>query len=380
MKTQNRKAGFCDLRQKDHNPELFYVIYKRKERKMKLKNLIVTFGIFLLVLGLAGTALSGNRAGAISVTPIYDGLYLDKNLGLDDNPNQSFGLGLGYDVNKYWTIEGVAHYTDTETEVGNIDVEVFRYGLDAIFNLIPEYRVVPYLVGGIGAITYNPDNASTETNALLNIGVGLKFFLTDNFALRADARKMMAIDDFGDGKDDHWAYAFGATLLFGGEKKQPPPAPAAPQPPPPAPAPVLIPDTDGDGVNDDLDKCPDTPKGATVDERGCWVIGATVLFDFDKYDLKADAVDDLDNIVGILNQNENLKIEIEGHTCNLGSAAYNQKLSERRAGTVESYFVEKGISEDRLNTVGYGFTMPAASNETEEGRTKNRRVEFKPVR
>ncbi len=345
---------------------------------MRLKNLIASIGILLLVFGLAGTGMSENRAGAISVTPIFEGLYLDNNLGLDDNPNFSFGLGLGYDINANWTIEGVGHYTDTECAGGN-DVEVYRYGLDAILHLLPEYRVVPYLVGGIGAITYKPDNDDTDTKALLNAGVGLEFFLTDSFALRTDVRKMMAIDDFGDGKDDHWAYAFGATMLFGGEKKQPPPPAPAPEPPAPAPAPVAVPDTDGDGVTDDLDKCPDTPKGATVDERGCWVIGATVLFDLDKFDIKPDAIDDLDNIVGILNQNENLKIEIEGHTCNLGSAAHNQKLSERRAGSVESYFIEKGISKDRLSTVGYGLTMPAASNDTEEGRVKNRRVQFKPV-
>jgi OmpA-OmpF porin, OOP family len=348
---------------------------------MKLRNLIATIGIFVLVLGLTGTGMSENRAGAISVTPIFEGLYLDKALCLDDNPNFSFGLGLGYDINANWTIEGVAHYTDTETDVGNVDVEAYRYGLDAIFHLLPEYRLVPYLVGGIGAITYNPENDSTETSALLNAGVGLEYFLTDSFALRADVRKMMAFDDFSDnGKDLHWSYAVGATLLFGGEKKQPPPEPApAPAPPAPAPAPVVVPDTDGDGVNDDLDKCPDTPKGATVDERGCWVIGATVLFDLNKYNLKPDAIDDLDNIVGILNQNKNLKIEIEGHTCNLGSVAHNQKLSERRAGSVESYFIEKGVSKDRLSTVGYGLSMPAASNDTEEGRVKNRRVQFKPV-
>jgi OmpA-OmpF porin, OOP family len=348
---------------------------------MKLKNVIAAIGVFVLVLGLAGTAISGNRAGALSVTPIFEGLYLDKTRCLDDNPNFSFGLGLGYDINANWTIEGVGHFTDTETAAGNTDVEVYRYGIDAILHLLPEYRVVPYLVGGIGAITYNPDNDSTDTNALLNAGVGLEFFLTDSFALRADVRKMMAFDDFGDdGKDLHWSYAVGATLLFGGEKKQAPPEPApAPEPPAPAPAPAVIPDTDGDGVNDNLDKCPDTPKGAVVDERGCWVISGAVLFDFDKSDLKPTAITELDNILGILNQNKDLKLQIEGHTCNVGKAAYNQKLSERRAGSVESYFVEKGVSKDRLSTVGYGFTMPAASNDTEEGRAKNRRVQFKPV-
>jgi OOP family OmpA-OmpF porin len=351
---------------------------------MKLKKMIVSIGIIVMVLGLSGIAMSGTRAGAISVTPIFEGLYLDKDLDLDDNPNYSYGLGLGYDINANWTIEGVFHYTDTETDVGNTDVGIYRYGVDAFFHLLPEYRLVPYLVGGIGAITYDPDHDSSKTKTLLNGGAGLRFFLTDSFSLRADARKILAINsfqNFGDGKDDHWSYAIGATLSFGGETKQPPPEPApAPAPEPTVPAPAMVPDTDGDGVNDDLDKCPDTPKGAEVDERGCWVISDAVLFDFDKSELKPSAKDKLDNILVILNQDEDLGLEIEGHTCNIGKAAYNQKLSERRAKSVESYFVEKGVSKDRLSTVGYGFTRPAASNDTEEDRAKNRRVEFKPVR
>jgi OmpA-OmpF porin, OOP family len=351
---------------------------------MKVKKLIAAIGTFVLVLGFFGTAMSENRAGAISVTPIFEGLYLDKDLDLDDNPNYSYGLGLGYNFTPNWTIEGVFHYTDTETDIGNTDVDIYRYGLDAFYHFLPESRIVPYLVAGAGGITYDPDHHSSKTKTLLNGGGGLRFFLTDSFSLRADARKILAINsfqNFGDGKDDHWSYAIGATLSFGGETKQPPPEPApAPVPPPPAPAPAMVPDTDGDGVNDDLDKCPDTPKGAEVDERGCWVIGEAVLFDFDKSELKPSAQDKLDKILVILEQDENLGLEIEGHTCNIGKAAYNQKLSERRAKSVESYFVEKGVSKNRLSTVGYGFSRPAASNDDEEGRAKNRRVEFKPVR
>ena len=84
-------------------------------------------------------------------------------------------------------------------------------------------------------------------------------------------------------------------------------------------------DSDRDGVIDCRDKCPKTPAGVKVDERGCWVISTVVLFDFDKADLKPEAAAELDQAYDIL-KDDDLKIEIQGHTCNMGPDAYNQKL------------------------------------------------------
>ena len=137
-------------------------------------------------------------------------------------------------------------------------------------------------------------------------------------------------------------------------------------------------DSDGDGVIDCRDNCPDTPKGVSVDDRGCWVISAVLLFEFDKADLKREAKEVLDKGCEILKQSS-IKIEIQGYTCDMGSEAYNQRLSERRAEAVKSYLIEKDIDENRLTAVGYGENNPAASNDTENGRKKNRRVEFKAM-
>jgi flagellar motor protein MotB len=134
-------------------------------------------------------------------------------------------------------------------------------------------------------------------------------------------------------------------------------------------------DTDRDGVADYLDKCPGTPYGAVVDEQGCWVIG-DALFDFDKYTIKKEYYSVLDEATSVLKKNPDLKIEIQGHTCSMGTEAYNKKLSERRADAVMDYFISKGISETRLTAVGYGLSKPKASNETEAGRILNRRVEL----
>jgi OOP family OmpA-OmpF porin len=139
-------------------------------------------------------------------------------------------------------------------------------------------------------------------------------------------------------------------------------------------------DSDGDGVPDYLDKCPNTPKGATVDARGCWTYAAVVMYDFNSATIKSEAYPMLDEAVLILKENPEMKVEIDGHTDNKGSAAYNMTLSERRAKSVKKYFVDKGVEAERLTTKGFGLTKPAASNDTKEGRAKNRRVELTPVK
>jgi len=137
-------------------------------------------------------------------------------------------------------------------------------------------------------------------------------------------------------------------------------------------------DNDGDGVCDKDDQCPNTPKGANVDYRGCWVLG-DIFFDFDKYNIKPRFYPELDAVVQILNNNPSVKIRIEGNTDNIGTAKYNMRLSERRANSVMEYLVKAGIDKNRLSTIGYGFSKPVATNATPGGRALNRRVELTPI-
>jgi len=137
-------------------------------------------------------------------------------------------------------------------------------------------------------------------------------------------------------------------------------------------------DTDGDGVYDYLDKCPGTPKEAKVNAQGCWILGG-ILFDTNKSDIKPNFYPDLDAVVAVLEKNTALNIKIKGHTDNIGMAAYNMKLSESRAKAVMDYLVEKGIDPKRLSAKGFGLTLPIAGNDTKEGRAKNRRVELQPI-
>ncbi len=110
---------------------------------------------------------------------------------------------------------------------------------------------------------------------------------------------------------------------------------------------------------------------------GSSVVLKNIFFDSGKSTLKPESEKELENLLKLLNEIPTLKIEISGHTDNVGSAAFNKNLSEKRAKAVVDYLVGKGINADRLTFMGYGFDQPKASNDTPEGRQENRRTEFK---
>ena len=151
-------------------------------------------------------------------------------------------------------------------------------------------------------------------------------------------------------------------------------------------APVMAPepevDSDGDGVPDSRDKCPDTPKGIRVDSDGCPIkieqkISITLLieFDFDKAVVKPIYHNDIEKVANFMKAYPDKNVELEGHTDSIGTDEYNKKLSIRRAESVKKYLVEKfGAPASRITTVGFGESKPVATNDTPEGRQKNRRV------
>ncbi len=143
-----------------------------------------------------------------------------------------------------------------------------------------------------------------------------------------------------------------------------------------APTPL---DSDGDGILDNADQCPDTPQGADVNSVGCWIVKG-LRFAFDSAVIPPCYYPLLDRVAEILKNNPSLKIEIQGHTDNVGSHDYNIMLSKRRAQAVTDYLARHGISPDRMTVQGFGETRPVASNDTEDGRSKNRRVQIRPIR
>ncbi len=136
-----------------------------------------------------------------------------------------------------------------------------------------------------------------------------------------------------------------------------------------------VPDSDGDGVPDNRDKCPKTPNGARVNADGCWELSG-LYFDSNLAVIKNTG--SLDEAVAVMKANPALRVEIHGHADSTAAAEYNQKLSEARARAVGDYFIQQGILPERFRAVAFGETRPAATNDTLEGRALNRRVDLHP--
>ncbi|MDP9048849.1 MAG: OmpA family protein [Bacteroidota bacterium] len=157
-------------------------------------------------------------------------------------------------------------------------------------------------------------------------------------------------------------------------------------------------DSDGDGVPDFFDKCPNTPAGTKVDGSGCplpvtkpaenvkvyvteedrKVVKEAIRnleFDFGKATLRPRSFPSLDRVAQLL-IDKNFSLKLAGHTDNVGSANANMKLSKDPAESIKTYLVSKGASASRIEATGYGKTQPIASNKTAKGRQINRRVEF----
>ena len=156
----------------------------------------------------------------------------------------------------------------------------------------------------------------------------------------------------------------------------------------------LLTDTDGDGVADKLDKCPDTPKGVVVDGSGCplnvpapkvivteadrKVVNEAIRnleFDLGKSTLRPKSYATLNKVAALLVE-KNFSLKLAGHTDNTGSMKLNLALSKDRAESVKAYLVSQGANASRIEATGYGPNQPIASNKTASGRQQNRRVEF----
>ena len=145
------------------------------------------------------------------------------------------------------------------------------------------------------------------------------------------------------------------------------------------PAPV---DTDGDGVTDDIDQCPNTPAGVVVDAKGCpqqltqdLKMELRVFFDVNKSNIKDQYKPEIAKVAEKLKQYPEASAKIEGHTDNTGPRKLNERLSLARANSVKNMLIKEfGIDAARMTTEGFAWDRPIAPNNTKEGRAMNRRV------
>ena len=208
-------------------------------------------GIGLLTALVAGPTAgwAQMKAGSVTLSPMIGGYVFDKDQDLDDDI--AYGLGLGYNITTRLAAEVMLNYVATDEWKHGEDVDLYAYHLSGLYHFNPDGVFVPYLAVGAGALTQHQESGGKwNTDWLINGGGGFKFFLTEALALRGDVRYMYPLEP---GRNN-LLYTLGLTFAFGGEEE----AEAAP------PA-----DSDGDGVIDFLDNCPNTPAGVAVDESGC---------------------------------------------------------------------------------------------------------------
>lgn len=357
--------------------------------------LLVPLTIFFLTSG----AYAEIKPGTINITPSIGYCQVDNGLHYDSG--LAWGIGAGLNFSEELGCE--LNFNSVDSESGGHSGRIMMSRLDLLVHLsglLSSNKTVPYVSLGTGFASFKSSGLESrkEYDLILDPGLGLKHYLSKNFALRGDGRYIL--DFTGHDLHHNLLFSAGLTFEFGSDEEKPviiPPAPVEPAAPaqeeicPPGPDACTEKDwcrkdSDGDGVPDCIDKCPDTPKGTRVDAFGCppvedqgVIIFRNIQFDFNKSNLKPESHSILDEVVEYLNSNKTVKMEIQGHTDNRGTEQYNIKLSYKRADSVRKYLVSKGVSAERLKVSGFGFSKPVVPNDTEENRSRNRRVEFKPI-
>lgn len=341
----------------------------------------------LCALGLATvSANAADETGKWYLTPKAGYLWTDNDRKVDDD--NFYGLGIGKHISPEWSLEvnGVTgHYDATNVPGSRLNIRAFS--LDALRVFARAERVSPFLSIGAGYIKDGPEPVGrSEGSPLAQVGAGLLIDLAENaagsfvFQLRPEVKARW---DFIDTRDNNnfldYSAGIGFQFAWGAGRAPEAAAPAAEPPPPPTPPPPPPPaDSDGDGVLDNADQCPGTPRGVAVDAVGCPRKGSVTLkdvnFEFNSAKLTGDSHAVLDGVAADLKKHPRLKVEMEGHTDSVGNDAYNLKLSQKRAESVREYLVSQGLPASQLTAKGFGETKPIASNKTKEGRAENRRV------
>lgn len=324
------------------------------------KQRLMAAGLVALSSGVLATELDDRwylSAGIGYVSPGNDRELPGTGWSIDGSP--AAFLGFGKTINDWLNLELNAKGHSFDLGSGNGDWDQWGATVDGLifFNRNPKFS--PYAVVGAGMMRSdtpidNGDGPIAEA--------GLGFMRTINDAgdtLRAEVRHRW---DFANlnvpgGSENHndWVMMVGVTIPLGKRAEAPAPAPVAMAEPEPEPTPAPAP----------------APVTETVVLKG-------VNFCFDCDTLSSEARQILDgDAMAIVKHHPNATFEVAGHTDAVGSDAYNQRLSQRRASNVRSYLVQQGVNANSMSAVGYGESQPVADNSTAEGRAENRRVELR---
>ena len=338
--------------------------------------------VLLSTIACASIALAANSDYKYEFTPLFGGALSEHNTSLPNHySNAGFALGFNQTDSFIDQVE-LGFLRSTE------DVDYEDYLTDAngskddtgisrgFVNLVKNYELndtfTLYSLVGAGVEIFDHENGDNEDGLFGNYGLGLKTKVYDDVALKIDARHLIETDN----GDNTMLYNVGLSIPFGAVAKAAPVVVEKPAPVVEKPAPVAKPkDSDNDGVIDSLDECPNTMAKAKVDAVGCMtLVNLDINFDTASATIKDSYNSRITEFANMMKANPKLKATIEAHTDSVGSDAYNQKLSEKRATSTVNALKALNVDGSRIKAVGYGETKPVATNATKEGRTENRRV------
>ena len=258
---------------------------------------------------------------------------------------EDVSLGLSY--GEYHDIRS----DDRQGLNGRKNVKGNLSSLDATYHFgTPGVGLRPFVSAGVGhqSLSNLAPRTGRDHTTFGNVGAGAKYYFTENVFAKASVDGMYGFDN----NQAEWMAGVGFGVNFGGSTK-------------PVAAPVAEPTPVEPVVYEEVEEVAEAVR-----------VELDVKFDFDKADVKQDSYSDIENLAEFMKQYPQTATTVEGHTDSVGNAAYNQKLSERRAAAVRDTLVNQfGVEADRVNAVGYGKDRPVADNATNEGRAINRRVE-----
>ena len=332
--------------------------------------------------------------GGVSTVYAQDGgWYLAPRVGVnfsdsnrDTDSSLYTGLGIGWWVNPNLAVD--AEYAHNNADFNNNSFraghewETVTLGVTGRWFFGDQGSAWrPYVLGGLGAVRHAAYSGTIQHNGwdpMATIGGGVQYNFNERVALRGEIAARYDHDNnslrgqfVGAGDYNHYVdgiVSVGLTVGFGGSSMAEPAEAAAAPPPPPAPpeaapeepaaTPVVI---DLRGVNFKFDRPRSNEKNITPALQ----------------EPTSDSIAILDQAVDVLSRNPNVRVELDGHTDSVGSDAYNQKLSERRAQIVYDYLTSHGVNSSQISGVkGFGESKPIDTNDTKEGRARNRRTEL----
>lgn len=310
------------------------------------------------------------------------GVYIEPDSDRTDEYGSAVRLIYGIRLDKHWWVEPQGFTGIMETgESAAPDYYQQGVGADISYRFLDDQELTPYgLIGGGISRNDMANNSSSEFGGFGNVGLGIMTSPLSQSGLRIRGDVRYLYDSFDDGQSDV-QFSLGLTLPIGATRKQIVEKTKVVE------REVVVEkdfaDSDGDGVVDGVDQCPNTLEGLEVDSVGCVktdqeqsVVLLGVTFEFNSDRLTANARDLLVRTADALKGQSGLQVELAGHTDSVGADEYNRELSQRRAESVRNYLIDLGVSQNQMTAKGYGESEPVRSNDTEEGRERNRRVEF----